>query len=196
MVFKKGARTMTTSELLNLSSVEISKLKKPQLRKIVQTLASTSNKRLKRLQQKGISTPASRYANKSGKFSTKGKNINQLRAEYIRAKNFLQSKTSTLKGYKQFKKEVQKNLAEKGINISSDKLEPIFNIYEKLKDINPSVTEKNLKYVTLQEISEELKDGQTEEEILSRINDNLSQMYEQEMELENYGTISDFFTIE
>ena len=98
---------MTTSELLNLSSVEISKLKKPQLRKIVQTLASTSNKRLKRLQQKGISTPASRYVNKSGKFSTKGKNINQLRAEYIRAKNFLQSKTSTLKGYKQFKKEVQ-----------------------------------------------------------------------------------------
>lgn len=93
---------MTTSELLNLSSVEISKLKKPQLRKIVQTLASTSNKRLKRLQQKGISTPASRYVDKSGKFSTKGKNINQLRAEYIRAKNFLQSKTSTLKGYKRF----------------------------------------------------------------------------------------------
>ena len=122
---------MTTSELLNLSSVEISKLKKPQLRKIVQTLASTSNKRLKRLQ-----------------------------------------------------------------NISADNLEPIFNIYEKLKDINPSVAEKNLKYVTLQEISEELKDGQTEDEILSRINDNLSQMYEQEMELENYDTISDFFTIE
>lgn len=187
---------MTTSELLNLSSVEISKLKKPQLRKIVQTLANTSNKRLKRLQQKGISTPASRYVNKSGKFSTKGKNINQLRAEYIRAKNFLQSKTSTLKGYKQFKKEVQKSLSEKGINISSDNLEPIFKIYEKLKDINPSVAEKNLKYVTLQEINEELKDGQTEYEILSRINDNLSQMYEQEMELENYGTISDFFTIE
>ena len=70
------------------------------------------------------------------------------------------------------------------------------SIYEKLKDINPSVAEKNLKYVTLQEISEELKDGQTEDEILSRINDNLSQMYEQEMELENYDAISDFFTIE
>ena len=55
---------------------------------------------------------------------------------------------------------------------------------------------KNLKYITLQEISEELKDGQTEDEILSRVNDNLSQMYEQEMELENHGTISDFFTIE
>lgn len=186
---------MTTSELLNLSSVEISKLKKPQLRKIVQTLASTSNKRLKRLQQKGISTPSSRYANKIGKFSTKGKNINQLRAEYIREKNFLQSKTSTIKGYKQFKKEVQKNLAEKGINISSDNLEQMFRIYEKLKEINPSVAEKNLKYITIQEISEELKDGQTEDEILSRVNDNLSQMYEKEMELENYGTISDFFTI-
>lgn len=65
-----------------------------------------------------------------------------------------------------------------------------------MKDINPSVAEKNLKYITLQEISEELKDGQTEDEILSRINDNLSQLYEQEMELENYDTISDFFTIE
>lgn len=187
---------MTTSELLNLSSVEISKLKKPQLRKIVQILASTANKRLKRLHEKVISTPASRYANKSGKFSTKGKNINQLRAEYIRAKNFLQSKTSTLKGYKKFKKEVQKNLSEKGINISSDNLDQIFNIYEKLKDINPSVAEKNLKYITLQEINEELKDGQTEDEILNRINDNLSQMYEQEMELEDYDSISDFFTID
>lgn len=187
---------MTTSELLKLSSVEISKLKKPQLRKIVQTLASTANKRLKRLQQKRISTPASLYANKSGKFSTKGKNINQLRAEYIRAKNFLQSKTSTIIGYKRFKKDVQKNLAEKGINISSDNLETIFNIYEKMKDINPSVAEKNLKYITLQEINEELKDGQTEEEILNRINDNLSQMYEQEMELEDYDSISDFFTID
>ena len=187
---------MTTSELLKLSSVEISKLKKPQLRKIVQTLANTANKRLKRLQQKRISTPASRYANKSGKFSTKGKNINQLRAEYIRAKNFLQSKTSTIRGYKRFKKDVQKNLAEKGINISSDNLEPIFNIYEKMKDINPSVAEKNLKYITLQEINEELKDRQTEEEILNRINDNLSQMYEKEMELEDYDSISNFFTID
>ena len=187
---------MTTSELLKLSSVEISKLKKPQLRKIVQTLANTANKRLKRLQQKRISTPASRYANKSGKFSTKGKNINQLRAEYIRAKNFLQSKTSTIRGYKRFKKDVQKNLAEKGINISSDNLETIFNIYEKMKDINPSVAEKNLKYITLQEINEELKDRQTEEEILNRINDNLSQMYEKEMELEDYDSISNFFTID
>ena len=187
---------MTTQELLNLSGVEISKLKKSELRKIVQILASTSNKRLKRLHQKGISTPASRYVDKNGKFYTKGKNINQLRAEYIRAKNFLQSKTSTIKGYKRFKKEVQKNLAEKGINISSDNLESIFNIYEKLKDINPSVAEKNLKYITLKEISEELKDGQTEDEILSRINDNLSQMYEQEMELEKHGSISDFFTID
>lgn len=187
---------MTTQELLNLSGVEISKLKKPELRKIVQILASASNKRLKRLHQKGISTPASRYVDKNGKFSTKGKNINQLRAEYIRAKNFLQSKTSTITGYKRFKKEVQKNLTEKGINISSDNLEQMFKIYEKLKDINPSVAEKNFKYITLKEISEELKDGQTEDDILSRINDNLSQIYEQEMELENYDTISDFFTIE
>ena len=187
---------MTTKELLNLSSAEIAKLKKPQLRKVVQTLSSTANKRLKRLHQKDFSTPASRYAMKSGKFSTKGKNINQLRAEYVRAKNFLQSKTSTLRGYKQFKKEVQKNLSEKGINISNENLESIFNIYEKLKDINPSVAEKNLKYITLQEINEELQYGQTDEEILNRINDNLSQIYEQEMELEKYDSISDFFTID
>ena len=187
---------MTTKELLNLSGVEISKLKKPELKKIVQTLVSTSNKRLKRLHQKGISTPASRYVYKSGKFSTKGKNINQLRAEYIRAKEFLQAKTSTLRGYKQFKKEVQKKLSEKGINIKQENLENIFNIYEKMKDVNPSVAERNLKYVTLQEINEMVTDGQSEDEILSKLNENLSELYEKEMELETYDSISDFFTID
>lgn len=187
---------MTTQELLNLSGVEISKLKKSELRKIVQTLVSTSNKRLKRLQQKGISTPASRYAEKSGKFSTKGKNMNQLRAEFIRLKEFLQAKTSTLRGYNRFKKDVQKKLLEKGIKIKQENLENIFSIYEKMKDINPSVAERNLKYVTLEEINEMVTDGQSEDEILSKLNENLSELYEKEMELETYDSISDFFTID
>ena len=69
---------MTTKELLNLSSSEISKMKKTELRKVVQTLASTANKRLKRLATKGISTPSSRQVLQVGKISTKNKNINQL----------------------------------------------------------------------------------------------------------------------
>lgn len=187
---------MTTKELLNLSSSEISKMKKTELRKVVQTLASTANKRLKRLATKGISTPSSRQVLQVGKISTKNKNINQLRAEYIRAKNFLQAKTSTITGFKKFQKEVKANLVQKGINISTENLDDVFKIYEKLKDMKPEVAEKNLKYVSIQEINELLIGGKTEREILNTLNESLSELYEQEQELDDYASISDFFTIE
>ena len=187
---------MTTKELLNLSSFEISKMKKTELRKVVQTLASTANKRLKRLGAKGISTPSSRQALQTGKFSTKNKNINQLRAEYIRAKKFLQSKTSTITGFKKFQKEVKANLAQKGINISTDNLNDVFKVYEKLKDMKPEVAERNLKYVSIQEINEMLIEGKSEREILQALNDSISELYEQEQELQYYASISDFFTID
>lgn len=186
---------MTTKEILNLSSAEISKLKKPQLRKAVQILSSAANKRLKRLEQKGVSTPATRYANKTGRFSTKGKNINQLRAEFIRVKNFMESKTSTLTGYKKFKKEVQNKLINKGIKISSENIDNVFKIYEKIKDMDSSVAERSLKYTVLQEINEMIIDKQDEQTILEKIANNLNALYEQEQELEN-ESISDFFRID
>ena len=76
------------------------------LSKAVRRLADTANKRIKSLEKKGIESPAYLNVSKSGgKFSTRGKSINQLRSEFIRARNFLGMKTSTIKGYEKVKED-------------------------------------------------------------------------------------------
>ena len=88
------------TDLLNLSNEQFLKLGKTELRKVVQQLATAGNKRLKRLEAEGYSTPASRYVTRSGgAFTTKGKNLNALREEYSRVRRFMESKTSSKTGY-------------------------------------------------------------------------------------------------
>lgn len=63
--------------------------------------ASMANKRLKRLEQKGLtSSPAYKKWLESGgaKFSVRGKNYNELQAELARVNHFIDAKTSTIRG--------------------------------------------------------------------------------------------------
>lgn len=85
-------------------------LNEAQLRRQVQQLADAANKRLRRLAEKNITSPAEagRKREGGGMFSTKGKNYNQLQAEFKRAKEYLEAKTSTIKGAKQFQQDVLK----------------------------------------------------------------------------------------
>lgn len=63
--------------------------------------ASLANKRLKRLEEKGLtSSPAYKQWLESGgqKFSVKGKSYNELQAELARVNHFIDAKTSTIRG--------------------------------------------------------------------------------------------------
>ena len=90
---KKDVSEMTRQELSKVALKEFSKL----------------NKRIKRLEQAtekdGILSPALKSIQDSGgKFSAKGKNLNQLRKEYARALAFGKMETGTVRGARQFTK--------------------------------------------------------------------------------------------
>jgi len=73
--------------------------------------ASMANKRLKRLEQKGLtSSPAYKMWVKSGgaKFSVRGKNYNELQAELARVNHFIDAKTSTIRGVNRVLEDIAK----------------------------------------------------------------------------------------
>lgn len=110
---KKGYKVEGKSiqQLMRLRPTTIEKMSQKDLARVVTRLSSAANKRVRRIEAKGISTPATRQAERSGgKFSAKGKNLNELRSEYKRVKTFLKSETSTLTGYKKFSKRFEQKL--------------------------------------------------------------------------------------
>ena len=99
----------------SLSKAEYSKAHRNQLAEITSRVVSTANKRIRQLGKSeiGRSSPAYQYAKKmspSGKFSIKGQNWNQLRNTLKEAKQWLNYKTSTVKGWKEIRTRIQEDI--------------------------------------------------------------------------------------
>ena len=114
----------TTKDVL---SMDIYKLNKESLKQVLNKLISTANKRVKRLEEKGIErySPAYRrvqtdnadaYIN-TGKqlkaFSSRGlKTRNEIEQEVKRVKSFLTSESSTIKGVESQREDIRRELGE------------------------------------------------------------------------------------
>lgn len=126
---------MNIKDILNLDIGDISKLNRQELAKTVSILGSAANKRLKRFSNKEIETPATRaVARSGGKISVADKNINELRAEFVRAKTFLTAKTSTYKGFTNVQKQFEKRIG--GILTPAETKE-FWSAYNKLSELEP-----------------------------------------------------------
>lgn len=100
-------------DLMNITPRDINSMSKENLARVVTRLSSAANKRARRMKQAGVSSPALRGMERSGgKFSSKGKDVRQLRSEYKRVKGFLSSETSSLAGYRKFIKRFKKKMKE------------------------------------------------------------------------------------
>lgn len=108
----------TYKDYLNMSLDELNALNTKEMRKATRVLADVANKRLVNIEKKGLKdySPAYNYimseyeddkrkSLRTGKFSTKGMNRNALYSEFTRAKDFINAKTSTVKGAVQYEKE-------------------------------------------------------------------------------------------
>jgi len=122
------------SQLMSIDIEDINSMKTSDLAKIVQQLADAGNKRLKRLATSGNEDS---FAYKSamesgGRFSISGQRANQgkLKSEFVRVRNFLQAKTSTVKGWKNEIKNVVNRLS----NSESVSI-PKKNIQEYMEDV-------------------------------------------------------------
>ena len=186
-------------DILNMDNETFNKLSTSDMRKVVGRLVSAGNKRLRSFERAGEKSPATRYVAKSGgSFSTKGKDLNALRSEYTRAKNFLQSKTGTRKGWKQVKKETISELKKHGVQMTEKQFDKVWKAYEDLKELSPEVANRGLKYSVLKEVADMATDeNKSADEIAMALNENLTQIYEQQVGLENGADgVSGFFEIE
>ena len=131
---------MSVTDILNMDIRDFNKLGLSDLRKVVGRLVSAVNKRIRRFMKSGISTPATRALETSGgMLSTKGKDLNQLRTEYARGRDFLNMETSSRKGYEDVQKKTVETLKGRGVDVTTEELDDIFEVYGRLKEIDPSV---------------------------------------------------------
>lgn len=103
----KGTDTKVTQpNLKKRQSAELRELKAETSR-----LNSMANKRIRRLQEKGMSTPAyDKWIADGGEFfSVRGKDWNETQKELARVRNFIDSKTSSIRGATNVLKEMAEN---------------------------------------------------------------------------------------
>ena len=186
------------SDILSIDYNTFNILGLSDMRKVVGRLVSAGNKRIRRFENANESSPALNQVYRSGgAFSTKGKNLNQLRSEFARAKNFLEAKTSTRKGWRAFKKETIEGLKKKGVNITEKQFDKVWQSYEKLKEISPEVSNRGLKYAVLKDISDmTIDDDINADDIVSRLQSDINDIYERNEGLNYDAGVSGFFEIE
>lgn len=156
-----------------------------QQRELVSRLASAGNKRLRNLEKAGTETPATIKLNLSGgKLSVKGKSGDELIKEFYRAKNFLNSPTSTKTGWKKTKEEIRKTASDigkvyKGMNYN-EAIANAFAYYDALSEIDPTLTMNRDKYKVTEKIAEMMKIGVEPEEIINKSTTYLMDLYDAE----------------
>ena len=113
-------------------------MKRNELAKQLQPTIDAANKRLKRLQGLETLSPALNSVMESGgRFSIKGKTRNELLKEASRAIAFINMKTSTVSGAKQFEKGFAAKLSNKSKDITNDQRKTLFDSFRKLQQISP-----------------------------------------------------------
>ena len=184
-----------TSALLNITGKAFEAMSGRDLRKAVSSLRSTARKRAARLDAGGYNTPALTKLNKEGGLPTvKGLTDSELRSEFQKYRNFLNDKTSTISGFKSFRSDVIEGLRNKGVDISADDFQTFFEAYEELKNIDPSVENRRLKYKTMRELADTLQEGPPDfEDLILKMQEAIQDIYEEEEGADYDEGVSSFF---
>lgn len=125
-------------------SVKLASDKYKELRAEVSRMASMANKRLNRLENNNLTMlPAYQAWEQNGsiRFSVKGKDYNQLQAEFWRLKNFLDDRTSTVRKANAFLREMAENTGIKynGLEDLKNKSAKFFELAEKIREYNQAI---------------------------------------------------------
>lgn len=197
-VYDKVNLKGSVSYLQNLTNRQLTNLTRKELAKVVSKLASASNKRIKRLIQSGVPSPALIGLIERGKvhFGVKGKNIDQLKKEYLEVKSYLSSETSTVKGARKVMNTVIDTLKnKKGIEITENQYKDFFKIYERVKEVDPYISSQQMKYKVFESISNKM-DYANPDDVIDSVIDDLENLYEQSVKESEEYDLSRFFEID
>ena len=179
MASQFSVKGKSVKQLLDLDLDVWSRLNRRDLAAATRRLADAANKRLRYFQEKLENTPAYSAAMRSGGFfTTAGKNRNQLEHEFARARNFLLSETSTMKGWKKVKdRTIKQFAATTGIQIPKEKFNEFWQSYEKLRELDPAIINRAIKYKVMEELVQRLLDGQDMNTIISGMKHSIESIY-------------------
>lgn len=114
-----NVKGLKVKDILNIDLDAFNNLNESQLRALTSRLVSASNKRIRRLKERDINSPAIRGLGDIEQFSTKlnedvtpEQRVNQLRSRFAKIRNFMTSETSTISGFNKFVKRIKTKLAE------------------------------------------------------------------------------------
>lgn len=183
------------SDLLHLSYADFQSERA--LRKAVKSLADAANKRLKRLEQKGVETRATEqiYAT-GGRFSTRGKGVVELQEEFMRLKDFYKSPTSSLAQMRRTKSRAIKSLKESGIDITSELYDAAYKMYEHIRNKVEGVSKQELYYMIVRNVAEYAVDKIEQDSIYESVKEELKKQYEFEQERNYDYETSSFFRLD
>lgn len=101
---------LSINDIMGMSWDDLNKLDVRDLKQVTSRLVSAANKRVRRLSKTERGTSSFAYQtveNRGRNFSVRGKDTNAVRQEFSLAKNFLRMKTSTVKGWKEYRESVE-----------------------------------------------------------------------------------------
>lgn len=148
------------NDIMNMKPKEFNDLSFSDLKKLTGRLVSAANKRVRTFQKHNETSPALEKMERTGGiFSVKGKDLNELKIEFFRIKDFLQNKTSVRKEWEKIKKKVKE---ETGLNKPESKKKPKEIEKEKtfISEIEPDLEEPEI------EIESDIKEAKNDEEFL------------------------------
>ena len=109
-----NVKGLKISDILKMDWEQINKLSTRDLKQVTSRLVSASNKRIRALEK----TPRGKYSyayktveERGRKFSVRGKNVGQVKQEFKLTKRFLEMKTSTTKGWKETRTEMEQRVS-------------------------------------------------------------------------------------
>ena len=196
-------RGKTVEQILDLPFSELNKMTESQLRTTVGRLVSAGNKRLRRFEAGRGKLP---NAGMQGgtyeeiKFSTVGKDKQQLLEEYKRARGFMRAETSSLTGVKKVEKKSVEALKGYGVNIeglSQKNYDRFWQAYDKLKEVDKTVADKNYKYAVLNEMNKMVKGKKwfNVDKLVRDMQAKIETIYKENAQVANASGTSGFFEV-
>lgn len=179
---------MKVSDVLNMPLNKIMSMSREDLATYTRALVRESNKRLSNMKKRGITTPATAFIKKhGGKFSLKTrkgrqKNMAELREEFQRAKGFIESETSTVRGFRTWETKVADTLkANAGIDYNSlteTQKRRFWQVYAKLEETDQANVYGGNYRTSVKEIYDAVKSGLRKKDIDSFVIELNKNIYE------------------
>lgn len=198
---------MKISDIQNITLEQFNSMNEKELREVSNQLFSAANKRLRRAEAAGRSTPATEAVKKqlaqSGQtqFSSKDKTYNQLKQEFFRAKNFVENKTSTYSGWRQEVKDIRGRFEDQtGQSAKTMSDADIRKYYEAVDKFREVYGDKAFRY-SEKAAAEIIKQGGSVDDALNNMFSTMKVNYEMleaayaEKEVQYSSEVSDFFDI-